>query len=513
MADNKPSTATSSFSRRKFMTYGTAGSALAALHFSSPTESAHAATVAFSESSRNAGFSAGSEILWEDEKSLATTLDKIVALGGKTFRFDIPWYWVENRKGVYDWTVVDRIVAAGRARKLTMLGVIAGSPPWASFGNVDLLSQRPADAGTYAAFAGVVAARFKGKISAYEIWNEPNGRMYFSPDPDPEFYTLMVKAAYASIKKADPGAKVVAGVLGPAPDADGLMPAVKFAERMYAAGVATHFDAFSFHPYDFGGSFAEAVKYENAPIRQMMNIHRLMTKYGDGNKKIWVTEYGAPSTTNVNGYGQDELVAQSLQQWSEMWFAGPFYVYTIHDTFLNIAGDEAVYGVVGKDYVNKPAADAFRNLMKSNVPVREEAKVFLNNPVSGYTKTVSPVYSQGDGGLVQEYRDGVRFFTKKGYFTSPTDVANEARRWNVVPSGTFVKGRQMMDVAGGFCVFSKPATTGTHSVFGAILTAWTEKIGFPVTDQYVDASGWTLVKFENGTISWKADKGTVVQYK
>jgi hypothetical protein len=53
-------------------------------------------------------------------------------------------------------------------------------------------------------FAGKVAARFKERVRAYEIWNEPTYTM------GDEVYSSLLKAAYPQIKAADPLASVVA---------------------------------------------------------------------------------------------------------------------------------------------------------------------------------------------------------------------------------------------------------------------------------------------------------------
>lgn len=53
-------------------------------------------------------------------------------------------------------------------------------------------------------FAGKVAARYKGRVKAYEIWNEPTYTMGNT------VYANLLKAAYPPIKAADPAATVIA---------------------------------------------------------------------------------------------------------------------------------------------------------------------------------------------------------------------------------------------------------------------------------------------------------------
>jgi hypothetical protein len=54
----------------------------------------------------------------------------------------------------------------------------------------------------YGTYAGAAAAHFKGKVAAYEIWNEANQR-WAAGTPDPVRYTQMAKDGYRKIKAAD----------------------------------------------------------------------------------------------------------------------------------------------------------------------------------------------------------------------------------------------------------------------------------------------------------------------
>ena len=140
----------------------------------------------------------------------------------------------------------------------------------------------------------------------------------------------MLRSAYRTIKDIDPGAVVIGGVLGPTPTNEVAINAVEFLGRMYAAGAQGNFDALSYHPYDYQNPLAVGTLYENSPMRQMIAMHALMARAGDRDKKIWITEYGAP-TTDIDENTQAALLSASLREWREVSFAGPFYVHTVRD--------------------------------------------------------------------------------------------------------------------------------------------------------------------------------------
>ena len=54
-------------------------------------------------------------------------------------------------------------------------------------------------------FIQQLTERYKGKILAYEIWNEPNlSREWGNAPPDAKAYTEMLRVSYNEIKKLDP---------------------------------------------------------------------------------------------------------------------------------------------------------------------------------------------------------------------------------------------------------------------------------------------------------------------
>ncbi|RFA15046.1 hypothetical protein B7R22_07490 [Subtercola boreus] len=164
------------------------------------------------------GFSLGSNILWGTTTEIDQTLDITSYTGGTIVRLDIMWYWLQPTATTFDWSRLGDMVAGAEAGGLSIFGIILSCPAWAALGGTGPLSTtRPRTAALYAAFAGQLATRYRGRIAAYEIRNEPNGREALAPDPDPVFYAAMVQAAYPAITAADPAATVVAGALGPAP--------------------------------------------------------------------------------------------------------------------------------------------------------------------------------------------------------------------------------------------------------------------------------------------------------
>ncbi|MGD9147580.1 MAG: cellulase family glycosylhydrolase, partial [Anaerolineae bacterium] len=119
------------------------------------------------------------------------------------------WGDIEGRgKGQYDWSTADRIVDQVEEFGLNLIVRVDHEPEWAG--------PAPGNIEHFADFLSAMANRYKGRIHAYQVWNEPNlAREWGNKPPNAGEYTQMLKRAYEVIKKADPNAIVVSAGMAP----------------------------------------------------------------------------------------------------------------------------------------------------------------------------------------------------------------------------------------------------------------------------------------------------------
>jgi len=437
------------------------------------------------------------------------TFDTISATGATYVRLMIPWAGVEQHQGQFDWSKVDDTVEAATARKLTIVAVVNASPQWAVAPNVPAIVGRPASAGQYADFCAKVAARYRGRISAYEIWNEPNGAQFFAPSPDPGGYTDLLKAAYPSIKGADPAATVIGGVLGSVVDQGAMtVDPVRFLRQMYLDGARNYMDALSFHPYQYTLKFSDGVSIANSPLNQTIAMRELMIANGDANKKIWATEYGEPSTS-IDEAGQAAFIADFLAKWSEMPYAGPIMIHTTRDRATGSGDPEDVFGVYRSDWSPKPAAQVIKDRIAEGVRKSAEYERFSAIDDPAYGEVLSPVYRATPTVWAQRRTTATLYETSTGMLSSPNPVADKASRYGLVPVTPFVDGYQDTDSPAGVRIWWS-AATGAHVAGRGIVEAWTPRLGLAVSDEEPQASG-VKVQFEHGSIAWQPDTGSTVK--
>jgi hypothetical protein len=310
----------------------------------------------------SAGFAEGDRLLWRSDADLDRELDGIAATGARWLRVDVDWSVVERQQSVYDWQVIDRVIFRARDRGLNVLGMLAYTPAWARpTGTTD--KHPPTDPRPFAAFARAAVERYAPHgVSAWEIWNEPNHRPFWQPQPDVPAYVRLLQAAYGAVKSADPGAQVITAGLSPAPDSsDGsaIAPAT-FVSQMYAYGAGGYFDAIGLHPSTFPSMplREEPDPNWNAFSGALPQIHEILEAHGDGAKKVWATEMGAPTIGGLDDAFLSAYLTEAYLAWVDKTWTGPMFWYSYLDAAVDPHDIEANFGLLRRNFTEK--GDALR---------------------------------------------------------------------------------------------------------------------------------------------------------
>lgn len=312
------------------------------------------------------GFAASWRMLWQSDADLNRELDDMAGTGARWLRVDIDWPSVQPTPDAWNWQATDRVVYGARSRGLQVLGTLAYTPPWARDPGTDS-KYPPTDQSTYARFAEAAAWRYKYVgVHHWEIWNEPNQSIWWKPKPDPWAYTGLLWRANAAIKAADPGATVIGAGLAPAPDAsDGSqINAESFVRQMYWAGAKGNFDALAMHPYNYP---VEPMYPHplNAFSAGAPGVHRVMEENGDGWKKVWLTEYGAPTAgyRSVNEDQQADFLVKAYDQTMAWSWTGPLFYYMHRDQSWDANNRDDNFGLLRPDWSPKKGWWAFIDQM------------------------------------------------------------------------------------------------------------------------------------------------------
>jgi hypothetical protein len=195
-------------------------------------------------------------------------------LGVAWMRTTFYWSDIERRPGEWNFAGYDEYVEEGKKAGRKLLAILAYDTPWIYGDNKRRRNITPERLPHYLRYVEAVVRRYRGKIDAYEIWNEPNWVFWKGTSRD--FFALS-KAALQKIRELDPQAKIVAGSFSWVPE--------KFIRDMFDAGAIAGADAVSFHPY--------GVNPESA-LKQYDRFVKVLSEKGYTGD-IWVTEVGYPT--------------------------------------------------------------------------------------------------------------------------------------------------------------------------------------------------------------------------
>ncbi len=242
--------------------------------------------------------------LWWDKEPARRDLQLIHDAGFTWVKQHVGWRDIEGiLKGHYDWYFTDRIVADAEQFGLNVLFRLDREPVWAvaSRGTTSY-SGPPEDPQDFGDFCHALAGRYRGRVKAYQVWNEPNlAREWGGWPPDPTGYVDLLRACYVGIKSADPDALVITAGLSPTgngpPEA---MPDTDYLIGMYEAGAAPYFDLLGVHAPGFLyppeiSPEEVAAKHDGHRFfcfRHVEDMREIMVRYGDGDKQVAVLEMG-----------------------------------------------------------------------------------------------------------------------------------------------------------------------------------------------------------------------------
>jgi hypothetical protein len=257
---------------------------------------------------------------------------QIAALGFAGVRLAFSWPDIEPGKGEWQWALHDSIVGEAAARGVKVYGLLRNSPPWARPpGSPE--TDRPIVGGSakggdvaFAHYAAEVARHFRGRVDAWEVWNEPNVPKFWAhmtgrrnSGPSAADYVTLFNLARDSIVAADSSAVVVSGGLSSGsgrarrvldPYRSGRMldylPANQFLEQMIEAGFQPQY--VGLHPYSNvpPGVIRRGDRQPVFPDLVLNHVVNVLNERGFRSARIWVTEWGV----NIDQVrGQDVLSA------------------------------------------------------------------------------------------------------------------------------------------------------------------------------------------------------------
>jgi hypothetical protein len=219
--------------------------------------------------------------------------DRMGRAGVRTFRINLLWSVVEYQRGARNWELYDQIVASAARSGIRVLPALVGSPRFAAR-KFEYPPRGRANTRRFARFITEAVRRYgtRGTFWAanrglpyrpakwWQVWNEPNFRGYWNGRPSARGYAKLLRTARRAIKRADRRARIVLAGL---PETRLGIPMRRYLPRLYRARARRLFDAVAVHPY---------ARDHRGVMASVRRARRIMRRYRDRRKAIWLTEVG-----------------------------------------------------------------------------------------------------------------------------------------------------------------------------------------------------------------------------
>lgn len=243
--------------------------------------------------------------------------------GMRTWDLHASWSDIETASGVFNWTKIDQLLAMAATSGKTVLYTFGGIPAWAADA-----TGLPKDLNTgntlFKEFVIQLVRRSlaaKVKISAYEVWNEPNLPKYWPGTP--QQLAIMTTDVYNIVKDLDNSAMVIG------PGGSGGTSVSSWIQDYYTLKVPQ--DAFNYHAYMTDGS-----RNPYAGMMSLLNhIHGFMKSIGLQNMPMWFCEgsWGNPVAYGTPLTDDEQIVYMSMQYIVMFLYSVQSYYWYAYDNY------------------------------------------------------------------------------------------------------------------------------------------------------------------------------------
>ncbi len=304
------------------------------------------------ESPIGLGFEKLDRAVFEPEKAY----DKVAALGVKWIRIQSGWARTEQEKGVYnfEWldSVVDNLLQRGLQPWMCLcygngLYTEAAAKVFGAVGCPPIFNDEEKQA--WHNYVVVITERYRGRVTWYEVWNEPDGDWCWKHGPNGTEYGEFVKATAAAVKTGDPDAKIIGGST--------CLRDLVWLNDVLRSGAAADMDALTYHAYS---------PNESVGFNRVHAMRALCHAYNP-DMEIIQGETGCQSRSDGNGalkggawtpIRQAKYLARHTMAdlFDNVKFASYFSCMDMIEALCGTVGDKASYldygyfGVLGADF-------------------------------------------------------------------------------------------------------------------------------------------------------------------
>lgn len=256
------------------------------------------------------------DLEWDPPEQVGPEIQLMKSAGVEWLRLPLRWQWLEPARDSYHWDRLDDVVDRASGAGLKILAVLGGTPAWSSGvdagslpNGVHLDAFAPARDGDFADYVSHVVEHFRGRVQAYELFNEPNSPNHWQPSPDAARFIELLCAGYRAARAADPQSVIVAGGLngnglsqGP-----GTAAARNFLKAIDAGEGRRCADVLAIHP------FVHPTEMGLGGLQAWVDETRRYMRAAGDTRELWLTEVGW--STGLRQWGHATISEEEQAAW------------------------------------------------------------------------------------------------------------------------------------------------------------------------------------------------------
>lgn len=284
-------------------------------------------------------------------------IQMINTIGARYVRDEYNWQRAEKEKGKF---IIDhrmlQYIDKLNALNIKPILILCYSNPNYSNDKTNRIGPNNAESlKQFIEYVSFMVSNFKGKVYAWEIWNEPDNQHSWKPKPNSKAYSSLVKHVAPIIRKIDPHTLIVAGAF--------WKPNPEFLKSLQEIDALVDVDVISFHWYTFPRPPDQGFKPNSMDLTSVRSFIQKIKSLG---KRAWITELGYPTYSDAYGVSevqQAEYLKKQLVIAANMG-AEVCIIYNLIDGGLDPKNKELHFGLFRFDGTAKPAAEMLESFTK-----------------------------------------------------------------------------------------------------------------------------------------------------
>ena len=390
-------------------------------------------------------------------------------------RWWLTWDQIQTNPNDFNWTKLDETVAEAEKYGIKLYVNITGGAqpfqrtPWANGEKWDLMGPgctAPADMEAWKRFLKAMGERYKGRISGYQIWNEPDAKNGLYPF-DPKTYVAILKASSEALRAADPKAKIgLGGFCAAFPNASTTFSknaSAWTAGSFYVLNPQPYYDIVDGHFYSMSepGQSCDRVRLI------VKEIIEYLKTVGEDKKPIWNSEVGMYTgpVGQSGGFANVPYISETAQANELIKLHVQSLAAGVSRTFwYGLIGSE---GIVNGNLSPKPAfaAQCFVSSILSGVKFVRDEPVSFNYRAYTFTKGeqyLTVAWTMAGRGYLAAESPGAKQFQSIDRMGNPTPLAEGATTLvKLSPDPVYFLSDKPIKLREIVSVQTAPGTSGT----------------------------------------------------